>query len=194
MFVESTSLHCRVVMIGDSAVGKTSILNQLIDHTFQNGTAPTVAANYQVYLDEIDGVTIEVQLWDTAGQEKFRSLGPIYYRNSAGAVLVYDVSNRRSFEDLSDWIVAFTEVAGTTASITIVANKTDIPEAEQRVRAQEGRQWATSKGYDFFATSAKTGEGIKELFKQIARNLIRIRLSGTRSPTDITVQAKKCTC
>ncbi|OHS94812.1 small GTP-binding protein [Tritrichomonas foetus] len=175
MYVESNSFHCRVVIIGDASVGKTSLLNQLIDHNFQEYEQSTIGANYQLYVEEIDGTKIEIQIWDTAGQEKFKSLGPIYYRNSLGAAVVFDVTNRKTFDDLSEWITSFTEVAGTDTTIVIVANKTDIVERQQ-VEFDEVKEWAESNGYMVFATSAKTGDGVTELFRALARDILTNRM------------------
>jgi small GTP-binding protein len=195
MFVDANmSFHGRVVMIGDSDVGKTSILNQLVTHTFKAEEPQTIAANYQVYIDEVDGVSIEVQVWDTAGQERYRSLGPIYYRNASGAVLVYDVANRRTFENLPDWLLAFTEVAGPNSPVTVVANKIDLPEAAQQVPAAEGRQWATSKSCEFSLTSAKTGAGVKELFRNLARTVVRLRIAKNKPIAERTGGDRGCPC
>jgi small GTP-binding protein len=177
MLVEKTSFHCRVVLIGDASVGKTSLLNQLVSRQFDLRETATIAANYQIYVEEVDGIKIELQIWDTAGQEKFRSLGPIYYRNASAAIVVYDVTNRQSFDNIADWISAFVDVAGIRPIIAIVGNKSDI--TEKAVAVHEAREWASSKGYCTYQTSAKTNEGVKELFQGLAKELVRMRMTNS---------------
>lgn len=187
MQVDSGSFHCRVVVIGEASVGKTSILNQLIDHSFYEHEQSTVGANYQLFVQEVDGVKIEIQIWDTAGQEKFRSLGPIYFRNSLGAVVVYDVTNRHSFDNLETWINSFQDVAGTNTVVTVVGNKCDMPQAEVQIPESEAEKWAEMHGYEAFRTSAKTGAGVKEAFYALARQLLKNRMSKTRGRGSVSI-------
>jgi small GTP-binding protein len=167
-------------MIGDASVGKTCMLTQLTEHKFSAMEVGTVSANYQLYLEEIDGLRIEIQIWDTAGQEKFRSLGPIYYRNALGAVAVFDVTNRSSFDNLPEWISSFTDVTGKGPVIVVVGNKCDLSHRFQVTR-EEAAQWAAGKGLAAHFTSARTGEGIRELFQSLARRLMQVRLAHSRS-------------
>lgn len=164
-------IRLRVVIIGNSSVGKTSILNQLIDHSFNPNTNATVGANYQVLVSEVDGRRFEMQIWDTAGQEKFQALGPLYYRDSDAAVVVYDQTNRASFENAEKWVSAFKDTAGSLATIALVSNKADLID-QTEVSFDEGKSTADSKGYLFFQTSALDGNGIAELFEDLARHLL----------------------
>lgn len=195
MQISSESFQCRVVIIGDTSVGKTSILNQLIDQSFQEYEQTTVGANYQLYVEEIDGKKVEIQIWDTAGQEKFKSLGPIYYRNARGAAVVFDVTNRNTFDHLGEWINAFTEVAGTDTAIFIVANQIDKVDGRQ-VESDEILSWAGSNGYKVFETSAKTGEGVTELFHSIAAEILKNFVSNTKQVQNAELYEgeKKCNC
>ena len=193
MLVGDSSFHCRVVVIGDASVGKTSLLNQLIDHTFKEYEQSTVGANYQLFVQEINGVKVEIQIWDTAGQERFRSLGPIYFRNSLGAVAVFDQTNRQSFENLQDWIDSFTAVAGTETVICVAANKCDLAD-EQQVSDNEVEDWAKKNGYLFGRTSAKTGQGVTELFMNLATNLMTFQSSKNRSKVVVNPKADKNDC
>ena len=195
MQISSESFQCRIVIIGDTSVGKTSILNQLIDQTFQEYEQTTVGANYQLYVEEIDGKKVEIQIWDTAGQEKFKSLGPIYYRNARGAAVVFDVTNRNTFDHLSEWINAFTEVAGTDTSIFIVANQIDKIDKRQ-VDSDEIKSWADSNAYRVFETSAKTGEGVAELFHEIAVEILKNFVSNAKQIQNAEPYEgeRKCNC
>ena len=171
MIVER-SYHGRVVLIGDSAVGKTSILNQLFDHT-ANAAVPTVGANYQIYVEEIDGVKVEIQIWDTAGQETYRSLAPIYFRNARAAIAVYDVTSPGTLEALRDWVKLFRDVAGEDQLIFVVGNKIDLAD-DRKVSRESGKQWAERlRITETREVSAKTGEGVQDLFTDLARKLIQ---------------------
>lgn len=172
MIAETTTLHARVVVIGDAQVGKTSILNQLVEHTFNPYEQTTVGTNYQLYVADVDGVKIEIQIWDTAGQEKFRSLSPIYYRNAVAAVAVYDQTDRSSFEHLDKWIHSFTEVAGMNTIIAIAGNKCDLADLLQ-VSYTEAEGWAKSHNYLIEQTSAMTGLGIRNLFQRLAEEILK---------------------
>jgi small GTP-binding protein len=149
-------------MIGDSTVGKTSIVNRLIDDTFVDERPQTVTANWHVWTATISGVRTELQIWDTAGQERYRALGPIYYRGSRAAILVYDVTDAGSFRSLKSWTTSYFESVSSSL-IFIVGNKTDLIERRQ-VSTDEGRKWAELEKLPFFETSAKEGEGVRELF------------------------------
>ena len=199
---DSYVLHGRVVVIGDPSVGKTSILNQLIDRNFNPYEHSTVGANYQLYTQDVDGVRVEIQIWDTAGQEKFKSLGPIYFRNSIGALAVYDITNLDSFNNLQEWIRSFIEVAGSDVIICIVGNKCDL---SQRVVTQEDatklfKSSSNLENYFFFETSAKTGYGINELFENLAKELVKFKSSSEEvtqkvSTPSATAQKKNnCAC
>jgi small GTP-binding protein len=157
-------------MIGDASVGKTSLLNRLIEHRFNELEMSTIGANYQVYTDEVDGVTMGLQIWDTAGQEKFRALGPIYFRKARGAVIVFDVTNEKSFEALEEWISMFLDVAGTDTKLVLIGNKCDVKEG--RIAIDEAKDWAEKRGLQLFQTSARTGDGVAEPFRYLAKELI----------------------
>jgi len=179
MKADDSCLHCRVVVIGDSAVGKTSILNQLIDNAFNPFEQSTVGANYQLFIEEIDGQKVEMQIWDTAGQEKFRSLAPIYFRNSAGAVAVYDQTSRSSFEHLDNWIKTFRDIAGTDTAIAIAGNKCDLESAIE-VPITEANEWASQRGFEIISTSARSGTGVRTLFSKLAHQLLQTNASSKR--------------
>jgi small GTP-binding protein len=183
----------RVVVIGNSSVGKTSLLNRLIDQRFNEAEPNTIGANYQLYSDEVQGVKMEIQIWDTAGQEKFRSLGPIYFRNSSGAVVVFDVTNRSSFDSLDEWVSMFTDVAGNGALVILIGNKCDSP--ERSISEQEAAQWALSQGFPLFFTSAKTGSGVAEAFHATAERLLGNR-TNTQRPLGVAPESRPggCAC
>ena len=170
--ISDKSSPVRIVTIGDESVGKTSLTSRLVDKTFNQFEPSTVGANYQTYTTKIgdSGEYFEMQIWDTAGQEKFKSLSPIYFRNASAAVVVFSLVNRNSFDKLNDWIASFIEVAGTEAIIYIAANKADL-EDEKQVSSEEAREWAEGLGYKYFETSAKTGTNVETMFNSLASDL-----------------------
>lgn len=186
----STSFHCRVVMIGDASVGKTSLLTQIIDHKFNPVEASTIGANYQIYNDIIEGTKAEIQVWDTAGQERFRSLGPIYFRNALGAMTVFDLTNRHSFEDIDGWVRSFVDVAGTEAVIMIIGNKSDLTD-EIVVSQAEIQEYASQRNYLYATASAKTGEGVKNAFQAFTAHLIEVQKRKTRAKEEPAVLEEK---
>jgi small GTP-binding protein len=193
MQVGSPSFHGRIVVIGDASVGKTSILNRLVDSPFDDQERATIGANYQLWVEQIGETKIELQIWDTAGQEKFRSLGPIYFRNAIGAIVVYDVTNRQSFEDLEEWVTAFSEVAEPGALIAIVGNKSDSD--DHVVTPKEAQEWASVQGMEWFQTSAKTGDGVKAMFHKFANELIARSSTRNALPSrDLTASDSVCSC
>jgi small GTP-binding protein len=159
------TLTVRVVLVGDSAVGKTSMLNRFIDGRFDPDERGTIGTGYFKMSQIISGQAVTIDIWDTAGQEKYRSLGPLYYRDAAGAVVVCDATNAKSCEHLTEWISAFTQVAGHQTVIAIAANKIDLPNLVQEPLAQ-AECMALNSNYIFQQTSASTNQGIKLLFDQ----------------------------
>jgi small GTP-binding protein len=166
----STVSHGRIVAIGDCAVSKTSIINYLVQGRMNIDEPSTVGANWQPYVHEFNSDRIELQIWDTAGQERFRSLGPLYYRNAVGAFVVYDITNRSSFDNLKLWITDFKTHGRPDARIMIVANKCDLHE-ERQVTIQQGLNWAREQEYQIYEPSAKTGENVRPLFEAMAESV-----------------------
>jgi small GTP-binding protein len=167
---DSSVIHARVVAIGDSFVGKTSLVSRVMEDRFDPNQKQTIGADWQLYVQSVNNDRVELQIWDTAGQEKFRSLGPLYYRSAAGAILVFDVTNRSSFEHLNSWIDAFMETAGTQVSIVVAANKSD-RESDREVTQKESQDWANAKGFVVYQTSAKTGQNVAALFRALAESV-----------------------
>jgi small GTP-binding protein len=141
-------------------------LTRLLADNFDLTEVPTVAANWQLWRCTLGGREVELQLWDTAGQEKFRAIAPLYYRNSAAAVLLYDITNFPSFENLPSWVSAYVSVVP-GGHVIIVGNKSDLDEARV-VSHEAGLRWAKAEGCLHYETSAKTGENVNALFAAVA--------------------------
>jgi small GTP-binding protein len=174
LLVDGGAVRCRVVLVGEPSVGKTSILSRLVQHQFHPNQTPTIGASYQIYVVDMNSIKIELQIWDTAGQEKFRALGPIYYRNATGAIAVFDITNRTSFENLGLWIASFTEAAGDGATLAIAGNKADL-ESAREVTDAKAREFAIGQKAEYYETSASTGQSIEQMFTELAKRIICAR-------------------
>jgi small GTP-binding protein len=161
----------RVVMIGDSQTGKTSIVSAMVGPPKET-CAPTIGAavtkNLPIRPSCDPTHTLLVNLWDTAGQEKYRSLGPMYYKGADAALAVFDLSNVKSFENLDEWVETFLGVVG-SKTVCILGNKNDLtPE----VTPEQIDAYVSQRSFRFFRTSARTGEGIVEAFTSLADDLL----------------------
>ena len=171
MLVDNEKVTFRVVTIGDSSVGKTCIINRFLRNSFDGNEPNTIGALYDSYYQECNGKTIEIQLWDTAGQEQYRALGPVYFRSASAALVVFDITNRDSFNNLLDWIKAFRNVSGDNTIVIVVGNKCDL--SDRAVQVQEAKEWASVNDCSYVETSAKTGQGVKLLFDELVSLLAK---------------------
>ncbi|KAH0792600.1 small GTP-binding protein [Histomonas meleagridis] len=164
MLVEDGKITFRVVTIGDSSVGKTCIINRFINNKYDSSQPNTVGAAMESFNDERDGKKIEIQIWDTAGQEKYKSLGTVYYRGAAAVIFVFDLSNIQTFRNLDGWLSAFQQAGSDKAKFFLVGNKCDLISC---INQKDIDDWANTHNCRYFSTSAKTGENITELYKTI---------------------------
>ena len=164
---------CKVVLLGEAGVGKTSIISRYVSNSFSDVLMSTTGASFATKKLELDNEhKIKFQLWDTAGQERFRSLAKIFYQNAAVAVLVYDITRRESFEKLNQfWIKELKENAPPDIILALAANKSDSYENEV-VSLKEGNDLAKEIGAIFKSTSAMLSHGIDDLFKLIGEKFI----------------------
>lgn len=165
----------KVIILGDSGVGKTSLMNQYVQKKFTKEYKATIGADFLTKEIEIDDKTVTMQIWDTAGQERFQSLGVAFYRGADCCVLVYDVNNARSFDDLDNWRDEFLIQAGPqdpeNFPFMVLGNKIDVDGGNSRVVSRKKAEaWAASKGgIPYFETSAKDDVNVEAAFTAIAR-------------------------
>lgn len=157
----------KIIFIGDSAVGKTSIINQYIYESITAEHSPTIGIDFIAKTFVLDNQEIRFQIWDTAGQEKFHALIPNYVRSSTDAVVCYDITSRSSFENLDVWLKMIDDLAN--PSLIIVGNKSDLEE-QRAVQYAEGQKFAEERHARFFETSATKGTNINDLFITIAKS------------------------
>ena len=149
----------KVIFVGDACTGKTSIINRIIDNPFNDTYEVSIGIDFMSKNIRFRGQNIKIQIWDSAGQEKYKGLIPSYVRNSSIVFIVYDVSNRSSFDNVSNWISFVKNIEKTT--MILCGNKIDL---NREVQTNEGEELAKREGLLFFECSAKTNENIKKMF------------------------------
>ena len=176
----------KLIFLGDQNVGKSSILNRFLNDTFVEEYQATIGLDFQSKNVQIDNQDVHLLLYDTAGQEKFRSLIPMYTRDANIILLVYDITNKESFENLYAWIKDLTNININEVIICIVGNKIDLNE-KREVSNEEGQKYAQEHDFIFQEVSAKTGEGFSELFYKSLFEKIRtkFRPSGQQPAAEI---------
>ncbi|XP_058814397.1 ras-related protein Rab-39B [Topomyia yanbarensis] len=166
----------RHILIGDSTVGKSSLLKYFTDGKFAELSDPTVGVDFFAHLIEVkDGTRIKLQLWDTAGQERFRSITKSYYRNSVGVLLVYDITNHASFEHIPLWMMeAKRHIEPHRPVFALVGCKLDLVNngvQRREVSVEEARSFAEQNGLIFVETSARTGVNVREAFNLVTQEV-----------------------
>lgn len=155
----------KFIIVGNSAVGKSCMLLRFDEDRFQPIHDVTVGVTFSIKMVSIEGQDVKVQVWDTAGQEIFRSITRSYYRDSACAIIVYDITDQSSFAKVEDWIRDVRNLAPPDCLLALVGNKLDLA-AQRAVQTSEGQELADKHGLIFFETSAATGENVQELFNE----------------------------
>ena len=164
----------KLIFLGDQSVGKSCILNRFMNDTFTEEYQATIGLDFQSKNVQIDNQDIHLLLYDTAGQEKFRSLIPMYTRDANIILLVYDISSKDSFLHLSDWLKDLTNIKKEDVIFAVVGNKTDLDDRRE-VNSDEGENFAKQQNFIFAEVSAKTGDGFSELFYKSLFEKIRIK-------------------
>ncbi|XP_017388444.1 ras-related protein Rab-6A isoform X2 [Cebus imitator] len=166
------------------SVGKTSLITRFMYDSFDNTYQATIGIDFLSKTMYLEDRTIRLQLWDTAGQERFRSLIPSYIRDSAAAVVVYDITNVNSFQQTTKWIDDVRTERGSDVIIMLVGNKTDLADKRQ-VSIEEGERKAKELNVMFIETSAKAGYNVKQLFRRVAAALPGMESTQDRSREDM---------
>ncbi|CAG7879804.1 unnamed protein product [Brassica rapa] len=170
----------KLLLIGDSGVGKSCLLLRFSDGSFTTSFITTIGIDFKIRTIELDGKRIKLQIWDTAGQERFRTITTAYYRGAMGILLVYDVTDESSFNNIRNWIRNIEQHASDNVNKILVGNKADMDESKRAVPTSKGQALADEYGIKFFETSAKTNLNVEEVFFSIAKD-IKQRLTDTDS-------------
>ncbi|KAJ1725569.1 Ras- protein Rab-2-B [Coemansia erecta] len=160
----------KYIIIGDTGVGKSCLLLQFTDNRFLPSHDLTIGVEFGARMVSVDNKDIKLQIWDTAGQESFRSITRSYYRGAVGALLVYDITRRDTFEHVATWLEDVRKHSNTETTIILIGNKCDL-EAKRSVSREEGEKFASDNGLYFIETSAKTANNVEEAFVQTAQDI-----------------------
>jgi small GTP-binding protein len=171
--MEGRSERCeiKIVLMGNTNVGKTSIVSTAISGIFSDDTPSTLGATYSTKTVQLDGLAVRLQIWDTAGQEKYRAMTPMYFHNAQVALVVYSIVEADTFSAVDGWIKSLKDNADPSVLIYMIGNKTDLDD-ERAVSPDEATDKANELGAVFVEVSAKTGFGIQDLFALIPRDYI----------------------
>ena len=164
---------CQLIIIGDSTVGKTSILNKFANGTFNANYLATVGLDNITKDEIIDGKNIRIKIWDTAGQERYKALTKGFFNNAEGIMIVFDVTNIETYNNLKNWIQSIETFMGNKMEeipIIIIGNKIDCEERE--VKTEDAESYCKGQNYPYFETSAKTGENIDKTIRFLVKKVI----------------------
>jgi len=168
----------KYIIIGDTGVGKSCLLLQFTDKRFQPVHDLTIGVEFGARMISIDNRQIKLQIWDTAGQESFRSITRSYYRGAAGALLVYDITRRETFSHLTRWLEEARKNSSSNMVIMLIGNKSDL-DGRRAVSTREGEDFARENGLIFMETSAKTAANVEQAFIKTAEKIHENILNGT---------------
>lgn len=168
--MQGTVPQVKVVLLGESGVGKSSVMLRFVTNNFKIESDSTVGASYMGKIMQFPDRSIKFNIWDTAGQERYHSLAKMYLHDANAALIIYDITKKNSFEALKRWHSELKEVAPPNIIVIICGNKEDLV-ANEEVSPEEAKQYALSIGAFYKKTSAKTSQGIESAFKEIANKI-----------------------
>jgi len=160
----------KLLLIGDSGVGKSCLLLRFSDDIFTESFISTIGVDFKIRTIDLDGKRIKLQIWDTAGQERFRTITSSYYRGAHGIIVVYDVTEQKSFDSIQKWLQEIDTFAGPSVMKLLVGNKCDL-ESQRTISSLKGEELAKSLGVPFIETSAKTTKNVEEAFLRLTRGI-----------------------
>lgn len=160
----------KLLLIGDSGVGKTSVLFRFSDDAFNSTFISTIGIDFKIRTIELGDKKIKLQIWDTAGQERFRTITTAYYRGAMGILLVYDITNEKSFENIKTWIKNIEQHASADVEKMILGNKCDM-EDKRKITKEQGEQLAKEYNVKFMETSAMNRTNVENAFTEIASDI-----------------------
>ena len=188
----------KLLIIGESGVGKTCLLLRYTDDSFTANHLTTIGIDFKIKIIPIEGKLIKLQIWDTAGQERFRTITKTYYKGAHGIILTYDVTDQNSFKNIRNWIKQIEANAQTSVKKVLVGNKCDKP--DRVVSEEEGKKLADDFGMSFFETSAKTNHNVSEVFDHLTKEILKSNAGKTDdggkklNKGDSSKQGKKGCC
>ena len=172
MAEEEYEMMVKVIIIGDSSVGKTNIMNKYLKNEFLEDSKATIGVEFGSKLYKIDGHNIKAQIWDTAGEEKYKAITGAYYKGSKGAFVVYDKTRKETFESVDRWINDLKSTGDSKITIILIGNKCDL-EDKREISKENGEEKARSFGCAFLETSALSGDNIEKGFEMMISEIFK---------------------
>ena len=180
----SEDIVYKVLLLGDSSVGKTCFLLRYCDKSFQDAHLSTIGLDYRLKtLTLKNKKNVKLQIWDTAGQDRFRAITKNYYKGANGIILIYDVTSLQTYENVKNWITQIREEANPNVIIYLAGNKIDIPEESRAVKTSDGQKIADEYQLPFKETSAKDGMNVNEIFQELVEKIDEV-FSKIEQPKD----------
>ena len=162
----------KVLLLGDSSVGKTCFLLRYCDKSFQEAHLSTIGLDYRLKSMTLQNdKNIKLQIWDTAGQDRFRAITKNYYKGANGIILIYDVTNKQSYENVKNWLTQIKEEANSNVIIYLAGNKIDVEEDQRVITTEDGQKIADEYKLPFKETSAKNGINVNEIFQELVEKI-----------------------
>ena len=172
----------KVLLLGNSDVGKSSLILRYVDQVWSDTFVPTIGVDFKVKTLEIENKQIKMQIWDTAGQERFRNVISSYFRGSHGIFLIYDITNRDSFKNLENWLIEIEKNASQNVLKILIGNKSDLVD-DREIKTEEGQAFANRNGMKFIETSAKMNTNVNEAFETLAKLMMEFSSEKKTLPT-----------
>jgi len=161
----------KMILIGDTAVGKSSIMGRYVDGNFNHQFVSTIGVDFKVKTIKINDKVVKIQIFDMAGQERFRSIVSVYYKGRHGVVIIFDLTDKESFRNIKIWLHEVDKYSSDNVNKILIGNKSDLID-RRRVTFEEAHELAESMGIDYIETSARDNINIDEIFLNIAKNII----------------------
>jgi len=182
----------KLLLIGDSGVGKSCLLLRYSDDSFTSSFITTIGIDFKIKSILIDESKVKLQIWDTAGQERFRTITTAYYRGAMGILLVYDVADETSFGNVRNWMRQIDQNAAENVNRILIGNKCDVDAAERKVSFEQGKALADEFGIKFFETSAKLNTNVDTAFMSISKDIVeRLKINPEHYGSDGSVKIKE---
>ena len=168
---ETYDKKIKIMIVGETLVGKTSLIRRYTKNKFGGDYLATIGIDFQYKFLDINNKKIKVELWDTAGQERFKSIAKNYFQSSDGLLIVYDITDKKTFEKLDDWFEQIKENAPENSKLVLVGNKSDLG-GKREIPIEEGQKFSEKNKVKFFETSAKDGTNVNSVFEMLTNDII----------------------
>ena len=180
----------KILLIGNSAVGKSSLILQFVENSWNEIFVPTIGVDFKIKTLNIDDKRVKLQIWDTAGQERFKNITAAYYRGALGVMLVYEITDIETFKALNSWLIEIEKNANKNVVKLLVGNKIDLEE-QRKITYQQGSEFAESYGMSFIETSVKNNANVNEAFEKLGREIMVLTANEKEKNIGVSNNKKK---